>query len=192
MDSRICDHTMDQMLNAINIWVTFAVQFVSQLTLAANGEAVQLVEMEMLDAFQWRKLDKRRSVEVFELGVRCGWRNQLKSRTSQMNLQVQRNDERCSCCASNEHSRISRGLWSYRIHSFKHLWWRVLCRSFGYSCFRVPSPKWYKLASARKEHSRGAHKPAEKVQSFLWVSILARAPGESHGQTKKTHQRWWW
>lgn len=50
---------MDQMLNVINIWVTFAVQFVSQLTLAANGEAVQLVKMEMLDAFQWRKLEKK-------------------------------------------------------------------------------------------------------------------------------------
>lgn len=68
---------MDQMLNAINIWVTFAVQFVSQLTLAANGEAVQLVEMEMLDALEKKAQDGTRergvySVEVFELGVRCG------------------------------------------------------------------------------------------------------------------------
>lgn len=66
-----------------------------------------------------------------------------------------------------------------RIHSFKRLWCRVLCRSFGYSCFRVPSPNWYKLASARKEHSRGAHKPAESVQSFCecrsWHVLLARA-----------------
>lgn len=64
MDSRICDHTMDQMLNAINIWVTFAVQVVSQLTLAENGEAVQLVEMEMLDALEKKAQDGTRERAV--------------------------------------------------------------------------------------------------------------------------------